>query len=176
VLRRHLLYPLSYGRWDVTVLDGLLSRAGAGYRSVGAVLVACGARPDVSEQRWLVDEVAGDGVVDVGESRDQLCHDVAMILEHAVLDVLPDREHDFESAFAEARPLIECQQGFRSLRLDRCLESPSRYLLLVEWDNVSDHTVGFRTSPEYARWSALLHRFYDPFPTVEHYGPAAPSS
>jgi heme-degrading monooxygenase HmoA len=93
----------------------------------------------------------------------------AMILEHAVLDVVPDREQDFEAAFAEARSIISSMRGFRSLRLDRCLERRSRYLLLVEWDRLEDHTEAFRGSPEYATWRELLHPFYDPFPEVEHY-------
>jgi heme-degrading monooxygenase HmoA len=61
--------------------------------------------------------------------------------------------------------------GFRSLRLERCVEIPSRYLLLVEWDTLEDHTEGFRGSTEYREWRRLLHHFYDPIPTVEHYEP-----
>jgi len=95
-----------------------------------------------------------------------------MILESALLDVLPGQEDAFLSAFAEARPLIAAQRGFRSLELRRCLDagSTSRFLLQVGWDALEDHTEGFRRSPEYGRWRELLHRFYDPFPTVEHYG------
>jgi heme-degrading monooxygenase HmoA len=59
--------------------------------------------------------------------------------------------------------------GFRSLRLSRCVERPNRYLLLVEWRRLEDHTEGFRNSPEYESWRVLLHHFYDPFPVVEHY-------
>jgi heme-degrading monooxygenase HmoA len=59
--------------------------------------------------------------------------------------------------------------GFVSLRILRGIESPSRYLLLVEWETLEDHTVGFRESAEYQEWRALLHHFYDPFPTVEHF-------
>jgi heme-degrading monooxygenase HmoA len=59
--------------------------------------------------------------------------------------------------------------GFRNLTLSRCLERPGGYLLLVEWDQLEDHTVGFRGSPEYQEWRSLLHSFYDPFPVVEHY-------
>lgn len=92
-----------------------------------------------------------------------------MILEHAVLEVVPGREHEFEQAFDEARTIIASMPGFGSLRLERCVEAPSRYLLLVEWERLEDHTVGFRTSGEYQRWRALLHHFYDPFPTVDHY-------
>jgi heme-degrading monooxygenase HmoA len=92
-----------------------------------------------------------------------------VILEHAVLQVIPGREGAFEAAFAEAAPIISASPGFRELRLERCLESPDRYLLLVGWDRLEDHTEGFRGSPAYERWRALLHHFYDPFPTVEHY-------
>jgi heme-degrading monooxygenase HmoA len=92
-----------------------------------------------------------------------------VILEHAVLDVLPDQEAAFEAAFATARPIIASMPGFRSLRLERCVERRSRYLLLVEWDRLEDHTVGFRGSPGYQRWREMLHHFYDPFPEVEHY-------
>lgn len=92
-----------------------------------------------------------------------------MILECALLDVRPGQETAFEAAFAEARPLIAGQPGFGSLRLERCLESPSRYLLLVEWARLEDHTEGFRKSAEFPQWRALLHHFYDPFPTVEHF-------
>ncbi len=92
-----------------------------------------------------------------------------MIREHALLPVRPGQEPEFEAAFARARPLIAAQPGFRSLSLSRSIESPGTYLLLVEWDSVEAHTEGFRRSPEYARWKDLLHRFYEPFPIVEHF-------
>lgn len=92
-----------------------------------------------------------------------------MILEHAVLDVVPGREVAFEAAFDEARHLVVAMPGCRSLRLERCVERPSRYLLLIEWDRLEDHTEGFRGSAAYARWRELLHHFYDPFPAVDHY-------
>ncbi|MOA13356.1 hypothetical protein D3C78_1334050 [compost metagenome] len=59
--------------------------------------------------------------------------------------------------------------GYRWHQLQKCIEKPSRYLLLVEWETLEDHTIGFRNSVEYQRWKELLHKFYDPFPTVEHY-------
>ncbi|AMB59129.1 antibiotic biosynthesis monooxygenase family protein [Microterricola viridarii] len=92
-----------------------------------------------------------------------------MILEHALLPVLPGREAEFEAAFARARPLIERQPGFLSLRLSRGIESASSYLLLVEWQSVEAHELGFRGSAEYQQWRRLLHPFYEPFPVVEHY-------
>src|SRR3954452_25490027 len=103
-----------------------------------------------------------------------------MILEVAVLDVRPGSEAAFESAFAEARPLIASTAGYLGLELQRCVETPARYVLLVRWRRLEDHTEGFRGSPQYQRWKQLLHHFYDPFPTVEHYravtdGGAAPA-
>lgn len=92
-----------------------------------------------------------------------------MILEAATLEVAPARTGEFEQAFAIARSIIASMPGFVSLELQRCLERPSRYLLLVRWRALEDHTEGFRKSPGYQRWRALLHHFYDPFPTVEHY-------
>jgi heme-degrading monooxygenase HmoA len=92
-----------------------------------------------------------------------------MILESALLDVKPGAEAAFQAAMKEARPLIAATPGFRSIAVRRCLETPNRYLLLVEWEKLEDHTVGFRQSARYEKWRALLHHFYDPFPRVEHF-------
>ncbi len=92
-----------------------------------------------------------------------------MILESALLDVKPGEEAVFEAAMREARPLIAATPGFRSIVVRRCLETPNRYLLLVEWEKLEDHTVGFRQSARYEKWRAMLHHFYDPFPQVEHF-------
>jgi heme-degrading monooxygenase HmoA len=92
-----------------------------------------------------------------------------MVLELAILDVIPATEADFERAFAQARSIIAAMPGFLSLELHRCIEHGHRYVLLVRWATLEDHTVGFRQSPDYQRWKQLLHHFYDPFPQVEHY-------
>ncbi len=65
--------------------------------------------------------------------------------------------------------LLSAAAGLRSLRLSRCVEEPNRYLLLAEWEQFEDHTIGFRSSTAYQEWWGLLHHFYDPFPTVTHY-------
>jgi heme-degrading monooxygenase HmoA len=96
-----------------------------------------------------------------------------MILEAAVLNVIPGQEPDFESAFGEARAIIASMPGFMSLQLHKGIEEPSRYLLLVQWQRLEDHTEGFRKSADYQRWKTLLHHFYDPFPQVDHYAPIA---
>ncbi len=94
-----------------------------------------------------------------------------MILELAILNVRVGERAAFEAAFDEAKEIISAMPGFDHLELQRCLETPDRYVLLVGWDRLEAHTEGFRGSPEYERWKALLHHFYDPFPTVEHYEP-----
>jgi len=92
-----------------------------------------------------------------------------MILEVATLDVKPGSEAEFEKSFAQAQTIISAMKGYISHELRRCVEDSSRYILLVKWETLEDHTVGFRESEEYQQWRALLHHFYDPFPTVEHY-------
>ncbi len=92
-----------------------------------------------------------------------------MILEVATLEVRPGQELEFETAFREASLIIAGMPGYLSHELQRCIEKRNRYLLLVNWRALEDHTVGFRGSAEYQRWKALLHHFYDPFPTVKHF-------
>ena len=102
-------------------------------------------------------------------SRHSRCQTYPMVTEHALLPVRPGLEAEFEQAFDEARAIISSMPGFERLSLSRSVESPGTYLLLVDWVRIDDHTVGFRQSEGYQEWSALLHRFYDPFPTVEHF-------
>lgn len=92
-----------------------------------------------------------------------------MTLEVAVLNVRPGQGLAFEQSFAEAQSIISSMQGYISHQLQRCIEDPDKYLLLVHWNRLEDHTIGFRQSPEYQRWRELLHHFYDPYPTVEHF-------
>lgn len=92
-----------------------------------------------------------------------------MVLEVAVLNVRPGSESAFEAAFQQASSIISSMPGFVSHELQRCIEVPNRYLLLVHWQSLEAHTIGFRGSPQYQDWKRLLHHFYDPFPIVEHY-------
>lgn len=92
-----------------------------------------------------------------------------MILEVAILQVKPGLSNEFESSFRKASKIISSMRGYISHELQKCVETDNKYILLVRWDTLKDHTVGFRTSPEYLQWKELLHHFYDPFPVVEHY-------
>lgn len=92
-----------------------------------------------------------------------------MILEVARLDVTPGQETAFERDFAIASAYISSIEGYVSHQLQRCLEKPNRYILLVNWRTLEAHTESFRKSPQYLEWKKLLHHYYDPFPVVEHY-------
>ena len=92
-----------------------------------------------------------------------------MILEVALLNVRAGSEAAFEAAFRQASPIIASMPGYISHQLQRCVETPNRYILLVDWQSLEAHTIGFRGSPGYQEWERLLHHFYDPFPVVEHY-------
>ncbi len=94
-----------------------------------------------------------------------------MILEAARLDVRAGECDRFEAAFRQASNIIAAMPGYVSHELLRCIETEGRYLLLVQWERLEDHTVGFRGSTAYQEWRALLHHFYDPFPTVSHFEP-----
>ncbi len=92
-----------------------------------------------------------------------------MVLEVALLNVRAGMGDAFEDAFRQASPIIASMPGYLSHELQRCIEVPARYVLLVRWETLEDHTVGFRQSSAYQEWKRLLHHFYDPFPTVEHF-------
>ncbi|QHG14747.1 antibiotic biosynthesis monooxygenase [Nostoc sp. ATCC 53789] len=92
-----------------------------------------------------------------------------MILEAVMLPVKPGLKSDFEAAFKKASKIISSMDGYLSHELHRCIEVEGKYLLLVKWETLESHTVGFRSSTEYQEWKKLLHHFYEPFPTVEHF-------
>ena len=92
-----------------------------------------------------------------------------MILEVAILHIKKGLSKDFEISFNEAQKIIASKNGYVSHQLKKCVEKEDKYILLVNWNTIEDHEVGFRKSPEYQDWKALLHHYYEPFPIVEHY-------
>jgi len=92
-----------------------------------------------------------------------------MILEVAILNIKEGAEIDFENDFKNASKFISAIKGYLNHSLSKCIEQKNKYLLLVNWDTLNDHTIGFRQSNEYLEWKRLLHTYYDPFPIVEHY-------
>lgn len=91
------------------------------------------------------------------------------VLEAAILQVQPEKAASFEQDFETASQYISAIEGYLGHSLNRCLEAEGKYLLLVRWQNLEAHTEGFRKSAEYLEWKQILHHYYDPFPTVEHF-------
>jgi heme-degrading monooxygenase HmoA len=92
-----------------------------------------------------------------------------MILEVAPLSIRPGQCAAFEAAFNQAQAILGSMPGYVNHELQRCLERDHEYILLVRWETLEAHEVGFRKSLEYQKWKRLLHHFYEPFPTVLHY-------
>lgn len=92
-----------------------------------------------------------------------------MILEVAPLRIRPGQAERFENSFRQAQAIISAVPGYVSHELQRCVERPDEYVLLVRWESIDAHQVNFRGSPDYEQWRKLLHHYYDPFPTVLHY-------
>ena len=91
-----------------------------------------------------------------------------MILETAELTVTPGHEGAFEAAVREAVPLFLGSQGCRGLRLQRVVETPGLYRLLVDWATLEDHTVHFRSSEAFTAWRALVSPHFAAPPSVTH--------
>lgn len=92
-----------------------------------------------------------------------------MVLEVAILYVKRGEEQEFELAFSKAKEIISAAKGYIEHQLQKCIEVKGKYILLVKWESVEDHTEGFRKGKFYEEWKKLLYHFYDPFPIVEHY-------
>ncbi|MFF3505436.1 antibiotic biosynthesis monooxygenase family protein [Streptomyces sp. NPDC003247] len=97
-----------------------------------------------------------------------------MIVEHAELTVEEGREEEFQEAFGKAREVLAEADGFRWAELLRCEERPRVFLLLVGWESVEAHTVGFRQSERFGRWRALVGPFFAAPPAVEHFRELGP--
>jgi heme-degrading monooxygenase HmoA len=91
-----------------------------------------------------------------------------MVLEHAVINIRPGANQEFEAALGEARAVVAESDGFVSLKLHRGIEVPDQYVLLIEWKTLEDHIVGFRQSERFTRWRALIGSYFESPPEVIH--------
>lgn len=91
-----------------------------------------------------------------------------MVLEIADIAVRPGSEDDFLAAYLSVREMVATTPGCRSVRLTRGIESPARFVLLVEWDSVEAHERNFRGSERFATWRAAIGPFFAAPPSVEH--------
>lgn len=92
-----------------------------------------------------------------------------MITEVAILNIVKSKSKHFEHAFKKAVAIIKSTKGYIKHELLKCMEEDNKYLLILRWEKLEDHTIGFRKSAQYQEWKKLLHHFYEPFPIVEHY-------
>lgn len=92
-----------------------------------------------------------------------------MILEVAILNVKQNLQNEFEKDFALASQYISSIKGYMGHTLRKCIEHKNQYILLVDWEDIESHEIGFRKSQVYLKWKELLHDYYNPFPTIEHY-------
>jgi heme-degrading monooxygenase HmoA len=92
-----------------------------------------------------------------------------MVLEVALIDITPGSEDAFAAAYQDARPILATTPGCRSVRMTRGVESPSRFVLLVEWDSLEAHLENFRDSERFLQWRARIGEFFAKPPLVEHY-------
>jgi heme-degrading monooxygenase HmoA len=94
-----------------------------------------------------------------------------MIVETALLTIRRGSEAEFEAVFHTAIKVLGDSKGYLGHELRRSVETPNRYALRVEWGTLEDHTVGFRQSPAFTQWRALVGPFFEAPPAVEHFAP-----
>ena len=97
-----------------------------------------------------------------------------MVLEIAEFVIRPGEEDAFALAYERAARLVRDSPGCLSMRMTRGIESPSRFVLLIEWDKLTDHTEGFRGSTSYQAWRDKVSPFFAEAPRVEHTVDLAP--
>jgi heme-degrading monooxygenase HmoA len=96
-----------------------------------------------------------------------------MVLEVAQFDIVAGQEDGFAAAYREARPLVAQTPGCRSVRMTRGIETPTRFVLLIEWDSVEAHEVNFRQSERFPKWRGLIGPYFASPPHVEHFADVA---
>ena len=97
-----------------------------------------------------------------------------MVLEVALIDVVPGQEDAFAASYRLGHPILASTPGCRSVRMTRGIESPSRFVLLVEWDSVEAHQENFRGTERFAQWRGLIGGHFAKPPVVEHYFDVVP--
>ena len=92
-----------------------------------------------------------------------------MILELATIDIKIGTNTEFENALNKAQHVISKSKGYISHQFQKCVEQDNRYILLIHWASLEDHTKGFRESELFKEWRALIGPFFETPPVVQHY-------
>lgn len=104
-----------------------------------------------------------------GERRLRAWQAPSMVLEVAIIEVTPGQEEEFAAAYQAAKSLVATTPGARSVRMTRGIESPSQFVLLVEWDSVEAHAENFRATDRFTQWRGHIGPFFAKPPVVEHF-------
>jgi heme-degrading monooxygenase HmoA len=91
-----------------------------------------------------------------------------MVLEVGDIEIVAGREEDFLSAYREVRDVLRTTPGCRSVRMTRSIETPTRFVLLVVWDDVEAHEQNFRGTDRFSQWRAAIGGYFARPPHVEH--------
>lgn len=92
-----------------------------------------------------------------------------MILELATIDIKAKQGAEFEAALLQAQEVLKTAKGYVSHEFKKCIEQENRYILLITWETLEDHTVGFRESELFQRWRIIIGPYFDKAPVVVHY-------
>ena len=93
-----------------------------------------------------------------------------MILEIADIRIAPGQQAAFDAAIQHGLATVASQaKGFRGFKVNKSVESPERYILMIYWETLEDHTVGFREGPLFPQWRAIVGPFFAAPPVVEHF-------
>lgn len=98
-----------------------------------------------------------------------LCHAPGVVFEVAEINVTPGLEAEFTEAYRKAKELVAVSPGLRSMRMTQGIETPSRFILLIEWDSVEAHERGFRETDRFPAWREAIGPFFAKPPLVEHF-------
>ncbi len=99
-----------------------------------------------------------------------------MVLEVAFIDVVPGQEEMFAASYRLGHPILAGTPGCRSVRMTRGVESPSRFVLLVEWDSIEAHRENFRHTDRWVQWRKLIGGHFTHEPSVEHFLDVTPGA
>jgi heme-degrading monooxygenase HmoA len=100
-----------------------------------------------------------------------------MILEIADIRIAPGKQAEFEAALQHGVATVASQaKGFKGFRVNKGIESPERYVLMIFWETLENHTVDFRQGPLFAQWRAIIGPFFAAPPAVEHFTLVAASA
>ena len=92
-----------------------------------------------------------------------------MILELAIVDIKQGSDTAFEEALEKAQFVISRSKGYIGHQFQKCMEQHNRYVLLIRWETLEDHTKGFRESELFKQWRALIGPYFENTPSVQHY-------